>query len=152
MHAIKSPQDFLAGLFYIAVGATAVIVAPSYGIGTAARMGAGFFPVMLGSLLIGIGVLAFLRGVLRQGEGIGVVPWRALVLITLAAVTFAATVNGLGFIVSATLTILISALAARDFPWRPTFVLILLAVVAAVATLFITLLAVPLPLVGSWLR
>lgn len=152
MQAIKSPQDFLSGLFYLAIGAIALAVAPGYGIGTAARMGAGYFPLALGIMLVGVGLLAILRGFRRQGEPVGLISWRALLLIVTAAVCFAATVHRLGFIIAAALTVFISALAARDFPWRLPFVLILLAVVAAVATLFITLLAVPLPLVGSWLR
>jgi len=152
MQAVKSPQDFLSGLFYLVVGSVAVGIAPGYGVGTTARMGAGFFPLVLGILLMGIGIAAIMRGILRRGEPIDAVPWRALIMIIASALLFAATVNGLGFIIAATLSIFTSAFAARDFPWRLPFVLILLSVVAATAVLFITLLAVPLPLLGSWLR
>lgn len=152
MQAIKSQKNFLSGLFYLFIGGVAIAMAPGYGIGTASRMGAGFFPLALGILLAGIGAVAILRGLAREGERIGEVPWRALALIFAAAALFAATVNGLGFIIAASLTIFTSALAACNFPWRLPFVLILFAVIAAVAVLFIMLLAVPLPLVGTWLR
>ncbi len=44
---IKSQKDFFAGLMYLVVGGAFAIGANEYNIGTAARMGPGYFPLIL---------------------------------------------------------------------------------------------------------
>ena len=48
---IKSQKDFWAGLMYMAVGTAFAVGAKNYTIGTGARMGPGYFPMILGVLL-----------------------------------------------------------------------------------------------------
>ena len=52
---IKSQKDFFSGLLYTLVGAAFAYGATSYNIGTGARMGPGYFPLLLGSILAIIG-------------------------------------------------------------------------------------------------
>ena len=54
--ALANNKDVWAGLMLIAIGAAAIFVARSYPFGTALRMGPGFFPVVLGGLLIVFGL------------------------------------------------------------------------------------------------
>ena len=65
---MKNPRDFWTGVIYVAVGTAAVVIARDYGLGTAFRMGPGYFPTILGGLLVLIGLLSLGRAALRSGE------------------------------------------------------------------------------------
>ena len=64
---LSNNKDIWSGLMLIVIGAAAILVARNYPFGTALRMGPGFFPVMLGGLLIVFGLTILAIG-LRQGE------------------------------------------------------------------------------------
>jgi hypothetical protein len=49
---IRSPRDFFAGVIFLSFGLCAVIVGRDYPMGTALRMGAGYFPFALGLVLL----------------------------------------------------------------------------------------------------
>ena len=44
MAAIRHPKDFWSGMLFILIGIAAIIVGSRYNLGTAARMGPGYFP------------------------------------------------------------------------------------------------------------
>ena len=48
---IRAPKDFWSGIMFLAFAATAVITARSYSLGSAGKMGPGYFPIMLGCAL-----------------------------------------------------------------------------------------------------
>ena len=48
---LKSQKDFWAGIMYMAVGLAFAIGAKNYNIGTGARMGPGYFPLILAAIL-----------------------------------------------------------------------------------------------------
>jgi len=54
---IRNKRDFLSGLMLVGLGVGALLVARNYRMGTAFRMGPGYFPVVLSFLLIGIGFI-----------------------------------------------------------------------------------------------
>ena len=54
---IKSQKDFLSGLMFLVVGGIFAWGATSYSIGTGARMGPGYFPLLLGVLLAVLGAI-----------------------------------------------------------------------------------------------
>lgn len=95
-------EDFLAGALCVLLGAGFAIYAwMTLKIGTPSKMGSGFFPVMLGGLLAVLGVAMGLRSFLTRTdeddeESHGPVPWRAIVILTLAPILFATTVRSLG--------------------------------------------------------
>ena len=45
---IKSQKDFFSGLMFLVVGVAFAWGATTYKVGTGARMGPGYFPLMLG--------------------------------------------------------------------------------------------------------
>ena len=49
---IRSTKDLLAGLIYIFFGASAILIARDYQMGTAFKMGPAYFPTVLSVLLI----------------------------------------------------------------------------------------------------
>jgi hypothetical protein len=112
--SILDNKDFWAGAFLIAIGATAIIIARDYTFGTALRMGPGYFPSVLGGLLILFG-LATLASGLRSGEKIvGSWPLRALIVLPLALVLFGVLIDRAGFVPAMLVLILGSALAGTE--------------------------------------
>ena len=76
-----------------------------YQLGTAFRMGPGYFPLVLGGCLVLLGVLVVVEGLRGRGEGRDRrVPWRAIVLILGAIIFFGVTVRGLGLVASLFMT------------------------------------------------
>ncbi len=68
-HLIKNPRDFWSGVMFVAVGALFAGVAYNYKLGTAARMGPGFFPFFLGLILLGIGVAVIIGSLKGRARG-----------------------------------------------------------------------------------
>lgn len=95
--AIASQKDFVSGLMFMAVGGAFAWGAVDYEIGEAARMGPGYFPFVLGLILLGLGALvtlnAFKSG-MPGGDKIGVIAWRPLVFILGANLIFGALLVG----------------------------------------------------------
>jgi len=96
--AIASQKDFVSGLMFMAVGGAFAWGAVSYEIGEAARMGPGYFPFVLGLILLGLGALVSVNA-LRTGppggDKIGAIAWRPLVFILGANLLFGALLVGL---------------------------------------------------------
>lgn len=96
--AIASQKDFVSGLMFMAVGGSFAWGAVDYEIGEAARMGPGYFPFMLGLLLVVLGALVTfnaLRSGPPGGDKIGSIAWRPLVFILGANLLFGALLVGL---------------------------------------------------------
>ena len=65
---IRSQKDFWCGVLFFAIGIAFMVIARNYRLGTAARMGPGFFPTLLGGLLAGLGLLLAVPAIVRDGE------------------------------------------------------------------------------------
>src|SRR4051812_22080743 len=65
---IANLQDFWCGIFFIALGAIAVVSAHAYPMGSALQMGPGYFPTWLGGILIGIGAVVGGLGLRRSAH------------------------------------------------------------------------------------
>ena len=131
MIRIRSPKDFCAGLLFIAIGAAAIVIASAYPLGTAARMGPGYFPRMLGILLIGLGALLAFRGARLAGAPLGVWKWRPLVTVLGSVVLFGAMVTHAGLVLSTVVLIVLASSASREF--RPREALVSGALLSALA-------------------
>lgn len=147
---IKGPQDFWAGVMYIAFGGAAMYLARDYGMGTAARMGPGYFPTVLGGLLMLFGVSALLRSFIRPGEAIGAIAWKPLLRVTAAILLFAVLVQTGGLILALLALILVSAAASIKFRFEVRATLAMIGLIAFCALVFVKGLGVPMPLLGSW--
>lgn len=66
--------------------------------GTALRMGPGYFPLLLAAVLILLGIVVLIQATRVQGEPIGPLAWRGMLLILPAPIFFGLTVRGLGFV------------------------------------------------------
>jgi|SRR5919108_1787158 putative tricarboxylic transport membrane protein len=146
---MRNPKDFWTGVIYIAFGVVAYVVGRDYGMGTALRMGPGYFPTVLAGILVVIGVIALLRSFIQPGPPIGAFAFKGLLLVVVSTLLFGLIVREAGLAIALPLLVVISAYASVHFRWGPTIAL------AAGLTLFCVLvflkgLGVPLPILGSW--
>lgn len=143
--------DALAGLVFILFGLLFGVQSLGLEIGTAFRMGPGYFPLVLSGLLILLGLLIVAKSVRGGGgEGIGPLAWRGALFILPAPIFFGLTVRGLGFVPAIFLTTLFASLASMKLrlPWA--------LVLAACVTIFATAvfsygLGLPFRRFGPWL-
>ena len=109
--AIDRTNGLCAALF-IAFGAFFAAQSLGLEIGTAFRMGPGYFPLVLAVVLILLGVVILAQAVRFESEPIGHVAWRGMLFILPAPIFFGLTVRGLGFVPSIFLTALIASFAS----------------------------------------
>jgi hypothetical protein len=145
---VKLPdsKDFWSGMMLIAVGAVAVYIARDYPFGTALRMGAGFFPVVLGVVLVLFGLYFAVRGLHDSAKIEGNWSIRALVVLPLAFVAFGVLMERAGFVPAMLALTLGSAAAGREFRLGEVIALSVLLTALCVA-LFIFALGLPYPLI-----
>jgi len=148
---IASPRDFWAGLLYCGLGLGACLIARSYQFGSPARMGPGFFPILLGGILAVLGVVSIVRSFVGAGDAIGVFAWKPLALITGATVAFGLVLPVAGSLVALVVLMLGSAAASSRFGFEPKAALGMMAVIAACILVFVKLIGLPMPILGSWL-
>ena len=95
----KSQKDFLSGLMFIAVGTAFAVGATNFDVGSAARMGPGYFPLLLGIVLALLGVIVTLQSLRGRaqpdGGAVGAIAWRQLIFILGANLIFGLLLVGL---------------------------------------------------------
>ncbi|UZD54211.1 tripartite tricarboxylate transporter TctB family protein [Caldimonas aquatica] len=123
---IKSQKDFVSGLMFIVVGAAFAWGATEYTFGTSARPGPGYFPFGLGVLLAILGAIVTFKSLTiesENGDPIGSIAWRPLILILGSVAVFGFALPRLGLVLTIPLLILISTLAGDEFKWRDVILL-----------------------------
>jgi len=152
---IKSQKDFFSGLMFMAAGLAFAWGASGYPIGKGARMGPGYFPLVLGVLLALLGALITFRAMVVNavdGDKVGRFAWKPLVFIIAANLVFGAALGGLpsiglpslGLIVGIFALTFIASNAGEEFKFKE--VTILATILAALSyAAFILLLKLQLP-------
>jgi len=143
---LPDSKDFWSGIMLIAIGGVAVFIALDYPFGTALRMGAGFFPVVLGIALVLFGLYFAIRGMRASAKIEGNWSLRALIVLPLAFVAFGILMEYAGFVPAMVALIVGSAAAGTEFRMGEVLVLSVLLTVMCVA-LFIWALGLPYPLI-----
>jgi hypothetical protein len=95
---IKSQKDFFSGLMFTLVGAAFAWGATSYNIGTGARMGPGYFPLLLGIFLAVLGGFITFYSLIEHtedGDPVGAFAWKPVVYILGANIVFGILLAGL---------------------------------------------------------
>ncbi|MCL4184516.1 MAG: tripartite tricarboxylate transporter TctB family protein [Burkholderiaceae bacterium] len=128
---IRNYPDFWSGIMFLVMGVLFVIFSQAYQLGTAARMGPGFFPTMLGALMAFLGLLIAWRAMARSTPEarVGGVGWREMFLVLGAVALFALGLPYLGMVISITLLIGVSAMASHEFSWKETLISIVVLLV-----------------------
>jgi predicted outer membrane lipoprotein len=158
---IKSQKDFLSGLMFMGVGVAFAWGATNYSVGEGARMGPGYFPLVLGILLAAIGAFTVFEALVvetEDGEPVGSFAWKPLFFIIAANVVFGLMIGGLpklgipsmGLIVGIFALVFVASLAGDEFKVKEVAILsIALAVLSYCA--FILLLNLQFPVWPSFI-
>ncbi len=137
-------RDFLSGLVLLGLGVLAFATALNYPMGTASRMGPGYFPIVLSGMLIGLGVALALMALRRMEPRMEPFRLRPLFFAVLSVVLFGLLLERVGLVISAVVVVLVSCLGGG----RPRVVesLALAAFLAfGVVALFVYALNIPFP-------
>lgn len=132
--AIKSQKDLLAGLMFTLTGAAFTLGAREYDMGTAGRMGPGYFPLVLGVILAVLGLLITLQAFGNKpqpGGEIGHFAWRPLIFVIGANLIFGLLLGGLpsigipamGLMVAIFGLTFVSMLAGTEFTFKSATIL-----------------------------
>ncbi|HEX6138658.1 MAG TPA: tripartite tricarboxylate transporter TctB family protein [Casimicrobiaceae bacterium] len=145
MPSIRSPKDFWSGALFIAIGIATLVLGSKYALGTAARMGPGYFPRILGILLIVLGGILAVRAMRTAGAPVSRVHWRPTLIVLGSVVLFGAIVRTLGVALSTVILIMTASAASHEF--RPRESLVVGACLAALAVgVFVVGLQLQLPI------
>jgi hypothetical protein len=141
---IRAPKDFWAGVMFCGFAAVALLAARGYSLGSAGRMGPGYFPLLLGLVLAGLGAVLVVRSVVIDGERLPRFHTLPLMIIAAAVCLFGLTIEPLGLVVSLTILIVLVACAGRQFRPIETVALAVGLIVFSVGV-FVYALGLPLP-------
>jgi hypothetical protein len=117
---IKSQRDFWSGLMFIAIGLGFAWGATNYNFGQSARPGPGYFPFGLGLLLAVLGGMVLFKALTIEtgdGEPVGGLSWRPLLIIVGSVALFGLLLPRLGMFIALPLLVISSALAGDEFHW-----------------------------------
>ena len=118
---IKSQRDFWSGLMFVMLGVVFAVGATSYPMGTSAKPGTGYFPMILSVTMALLGAIVLFKSLTIETEGgdpIGTVPWRPLLVIVAAIVIFGLALERLGLLITVPLLIVVASLADGEFRWK----------------------------------
>ena len=131
---IKSQKDFYSGLMFMLIGGAFAWGATNYSVGTGARMGPGYFPLLLGVVLAVLGACIMFYSLVEHtedGEPIGKFAWRPIVFVLGANVAFGILLAGLpslgvpamGLILAIYALVFIASLAGDHFVLKEVLLL-----------------------------
>jgi hypothetical protein len=144
-------KDIAASAFFIAVGLLYGGIAwKSLPLGHALNMGPGYFPMVLSGLLAVLGAAMLIRS-LRSGNGssFGIVPWRAIIMLSLATIFFAVFLRDLGLFLCVFASSMLASLSSPKIKiQRAAFVSLVIAIFCVVV--FIYGIRLSIPIFGSW--
>jgi hypothetical protein len=146
---LSNNKQFLSGLMFLFVGGVSIFIAQDYPMGTALRMGPGYFPIVLGGIIGLFGIYELVKGLLKPEAIKGNWSLRALIVLPLAAVVFGVLMEHGGFIPAMIALMLISGLASNEFKFWEQLALAVGLMIASVG-LFIYGLGLPYPLITGW--
>lgn len=130
---IRNRRDFYAGLMFMVIGGAFTVLAQQYKLGTAAKMGPGYFPTVLGIILFILGAIVLAGALKKKAPILKVDTFQFDVLgyILGAIILFGLALPHLGFVVSLAILILISARASHEFSWRVSIISVIVLAIAS---------------------
>ena len=117
---IRNQRDFGAGVMFILVGIFFALIATQYRMGTAAKMGPGYFPFWLGVLMAFIGLLLLFNSFAKKTAEEKMPKWdfKIMLWITGSVVLYGVLLQTMGFFVAVFVLVFVSASASHDFGWK----------------------------------
>jgi len=120
---LRNKQDFWSGVMFMALGIAFAIGATKYSMGTAARMGPGYFPFWLGVCLAGLGAIVALSALSPKATETQIDPfhWKVAGIIIGSTILCGVVFSFLGVYISIFLLVAVCSLAAHDYNWKVSF-------------------------------
>jgi hypothetical protein len=118
MRRVQLSNDFWAGLLFMAFGAVALFLSRGYMMGSASRMGPGYFPRALGLLLVVLGAALSVRAMRASEAESSTWRWRPLVTILGSLVVFCLLLKWLGLVIAGVLLVFVASTASAEFHWK----------------------------------
>jgi hypothetical protein len=117
---LKNKQDFWSGIMFVALGVAFALGATQYSMGTAARMGPGYFPFWLGVCMASLGAFVALGALRASAEETEVekFDWKITFVLIGSVALCGALMNYLGVYISVFLLVFLSSMAGHDFNWK----------------------------------
>lgn len=136
--------DLLSGAILVVLGvATAIYTVMSYKLGTFSRMGPGMFPLMVGVLIAGLGLLVLVPALWRP-TAMPIIRLREFCSVIAGILAFAALIEPVGFVPAIVVLTFIAALA--EHPYRAGRTLMVAVGLSIVAFLLFRVgLSLPIP-------
>jgi putative tricarboxylic transport membrane protein len=140
---IRAPKDFWSGLLCVVVAAAFIVQARSLAIGTASRMGPGYFPTMLALVLAAVGAILIARSLYMTGDKVARLNIVPLFVLVVAILAFGVVINWLGLVIAGALVAIIGGRAGPEFRTKEVVALAVVLVAFSVAV-FVYALGLPL--------
>ena len=118
---IKNQRDFWSGLMFVAVGIAFAVGATNYSMGSSARPGPGYFPLILSAFMSVLGAVVLFKALTIEtddGNPVGAFAWRPLIVIVAAIAFFGLALPRLGMLVTVPILIFITSMAGDEFRWK----------------------------------
>jgi hypothetical protein len=149
---LKNPKDFWSGVMFTAIGfAFAIIVKYfEYPMGTGARMGPGYFPFVLGTVMGVLGIVIIVQALASEGGRIAKFAWRPLFWVLGAFIVFGLTAKLLGLVIAILLLVIISAYGGHEFKLKEAVISSIILAIGSVAV-FVYGLKLPFPIWPSFI-
>ena len=121
---LKNPKDFWSGVMFATFGLAFAIVVKHYDypMGTASRMGAGYFPFVLGCVMAVLGFIIIGQSIATKGTPISKFAWRPLIWVLGGFVIFGLTAKWLGLVIAIILLVMISAYGGHEFKLKESLI------------------------------
>jgi hypothetical protein len=149
---IRSQQDFWAGVMFMVAGGFFGGFATTYSMGTAAKMGPGYFPFWLGMLMAVLGAIVSIKSIARRKEveKISAIDFKSIVLVLGGVCAFGLLLRPAGLIVAISALVVIASLASHDFGWKGTLITLAILLVLCL-TVFVYGLNLQFPVLPAFL-
>lgn len=140
-------ERYAGAIVLVLCALVVLIVGWSYPLGSIRQMGAGYFPRIIGFLMLGFGLLCLLSDIRYRPDPVGGMHWRNIGFVAVSVMAFAALIDKAGLVPATFVAVLLSQYADRMA--RPVDAVIYTLLVCLGAwLLFIQILGLPLAAFG----
>jgi hypothetical protein len=108
-------RDIAAGLLFLAVGVTTLLLSRPYEVGTTFDMGPGYFPTAIGIILIALGLALGLAGLRTSGARLRLPALRPLLTVIGAVVAFGLLVERVGVVPATIAAVVLGSASSGQF-------------------------------------
>jgi hypothetical protein len=147
MLRIRSPQDFGSAVVIILIGLAGIYFGSELTMGTAGRMGPGYFPRLLSWLIVAIGLFVGFKSLIVDGPPIQPPKFREMFFVLLSILIFGYLMKYVGLAITAVVLVFIAAHARRSVNYLETLIF---AVGLSLGTILVFVYALGQPLPAWW--